>query len=104
MMSKCLAKFQRMGQQQQQGTVFTGVVYAIVAAQLMKMIYMSRTHQATDTEETDSASFLYYHYVSCSAAAALSAYISNITYLKACLLQQCPQNVHPDFSKCELLS
>ena len=34
----CLARFQRMGQQLQQGIMLTGVVYAIAAAQLMKMI------------------------------------------------------------------
>ena len=60
----CLAKFRRMGQQQQAGIVFTGVVFAIAAAQLMKMIYMSGAHRATDTAETDSTSSLYYDYVS----------------------------------------
>ena len=34
----CLAKFQRTGLQLQQGIILTGVVYAIAAAQLMKMI------------------------------------------------------------------
>ena len=36
-----LAKSHWMGQQQQQGAMLTGVVYAIAAAQLMKMIYVS---------------------------------------------------------------
>ena len=44
----CLAKCHKMGQQQQQGTMVTGVVYATAAAQLMKMIYVSRKHQVTD--------------------------------------------------------
>ena len=34
-----------VGQQQQQGAMLTGVVYAIAAAQLMKMIYVSSAHQ-----------------------------------------------------------
>ena len=49
MLLMCLAKFQMMGQQQQQRIMFTGVVYATAAAQLIKMIYVSREHQATDT-------------------------------------------------------
>ena len=56
MVSMCLAKFHRMGvmgQQQQQGTMLTGVVNATAAAQLMKVIYVSRAHQATDTAKTD---------------------------------------------------
>ena len=44
--------------------MFTGVVYAIAAALLMKMIYVSRAHQATDTAVIDSASYLYHDYVS----------------------------------------
>ena len=46
--------------------MFTGVVYATAAAQLMKMICqcVSRAHQATDTAETDSASSLCHDYVS----------------------------------------
>ena len=64
MVSMCLAKFLRIGQQQQQGTTFAGVVYAIAAALLMKMIYVSRAHQATDTAEIDSASSLCHDYVS----------------------------------------
>ena len=59
-MSVCLAKFHGMGQQQQQGAMLTGVVYAIAAAQLMKMIYVSSAHQA----KIDSASSLYHDYVS----------------------------------------
>ena len=43
--------------------MFTGVVYATAAAQLMKMIYVSRAHQATYTAKTDLASSLYHHYV-----------------------------------------
>ena len=42
-----------MGQQQQQGAMLTGVVYAIAAAQLMKMIYVSSVHQATNTANVD---------------------------------------------------
>ena len=38
--------------------MFTEVVFPIVAAQLMKMIYVTSAHQATDTAETDSASSL----------------------------------------------
>ena len=65
MVSMCLAKFHGMGQQQQQGAMLTGVVCATaVAAQLMKMIYASRVHQATDTAETGSASSFYHDYVS----------------------------------------
>ena len=41
MVSTCLAEYHGMGQQQQQGTMFTGAVYAIDAALLMKMIYVS---------------------------------------------------------------
>ena len=53
-MSMFLAKIQRMGQQQQQGTLFTKVVYAIAAAQLMNtVIYVSRAHQETDTSNRD---------------------------------------------------
>ena len=52
-----------MGQQQQQGAMLTGVVYAIAAAQLMKMIYVSSAHQATNTV-MDSAPSLYHDYVS----------------------------------------
>ena len=44
--------------------MLTGVVYAIVAAQLMKMIYVSSAHQATNTADIDSASSLYHDYVS----------------------------------------
>ena len=46
--------------------MLTGVVYAIAAAQLMKMIYhdVSSEHQATNTAEIDSASSLYHDYVS----------------------------------------
>ena len=40
--------------------MFTGVVYAIAAAQLMKMSYVSSVHQATDVR--DSASSLYQDY------------------------------------------
>ena len=53
-----------MGQQQQQGAMLTGVVYAIAAAQLMKMIYLSIAHQATNTANIHSASSLYHDYVS----------------------------------------
>ena len=48
-----LAKSHGMGQQQQQGAMLTGVVYAIAAAQLMKMIYVSSAHQATNTADID---------------------------------------------------
>ena len=44
----CLAKshgMPGMGQQQQQEAMLTGVVYAIAAAQLMKMIYVSSAHK-----------------------------------------------------------
>ena len=41
------------------GAMLTGVVYAIAAAQLMKMIYVSSVHQATNTAEIDSASSFY---------------------------------------------
>ena len=44
--------------------MLTGVVYAIAAAQLMKMIYVSSAHQATNTANIDSASSLYHDYVS----------------------------------------
>ena len=44
--------------------MLTGVVYAIAAAQLMKMIYVSSAHQATNTAEIDLASSLYHDYVS----------------------------------------
>ena len=66
MVSMCLAESRRLGQQQQQRIIFTGVVYAIAAAQLMKMIYVSGAHRATDTAsaETDLASSLYHEYVS----------------------------------------
>ena len=60
----CLAKSHGMGQQQQQRAMPTGVVYAIAAAQLMKMIYVSNAHQATNTADIDSASSLYHDYVS----------------------------------------
>ena len=60
----CLAKFHGVGQQQQQGTMFTGVLYATAAAQLMKMIHVSRAHRATDTAEIDLTSSLYHDYVS----------------------------------------
>ena len=60
----CLAKSHGMGQQQQQGGMLTGIVYAIAAAQLMKMICFSSAHQATNTADTDSASSLYHDYVS----------------------------------------
>ena len=65
-MSVCLAKSHGMGQQHQQGAMLTGVVYAIAAAQLMKMIYhdVSSEHQATNTAEINSASSLYHDYVS----------------------------------------
>ena len=48
-------------------------IFIIVAAQPMKMIYVSGAHRATDTAETDSASSLYHDYVSlyfqhCSAS------------------------------------
>ena len=42
-----------MGQQQRQGFIFTGAVYAIAAAPLMKMSYVSGAYRATDTVETD---------------------------------------------------
>ena len=58
-----LANISRMGQEQQQGIIFTGVVYATAADQLMKMIYVSGAHRATDTAETDSASSLDHDYV-----------------------------------------
>ena len=38
-------------------------VYSIAASQLIKMIYVSGAHQATDTAETDLASSLYHNYV-----------------------------------------
>ena len=60
----CLAKSHGMGQQQQQGAMLTGVVYAIAAAQLMKMIYVSSAHQVTNTAKIDLASSLYHDYVS----------------------------------------
>ena len=60
----CLAKFQRIGQQQQRGIVFTGVVYAISTAELMKIIHMSVAHLSTDTAKTDSAFSPYHDYVS----------------------------------------
>ena len=60
----CLAKSHGMGQQQQEGAVLTGVAYAIAAAQLMKMIYVSSAHQATNTADIDSVSSLYHDYVS----------------------------------------
>ena len=44
--------------------MFIGAVSATVAAQLMKMIYVSRAHQATDTAETDSASPLFHDDIS----------------------------------------
>ena len=44
--------------------MLTRVVYAIAAAQLMKMIYLSSAHQATHTAEIDSASSLHHDYVS----------------------------------------
>ena len=44
--------------------MFTGVVYATAAAQLMKMIYVSRAHRATDTAKTHLASSRYHNYVS----------------------------------------
>ena len=53
-----------MGQQQQEGAMLTGVVYAIAAAQRMKMIYVSSARQATNTAEMDSAPSLYHDYVS----------------------------------------
>ena len=46
--------------QQQQGILFTGVVHAIPAAQLIKMIYMLGAHRATDTVENDLASYLFH--------------------------------------------
>ena len=57
-----LAKSHWIGQQQQQGAMLTGVVYAIAAAQLMKMIYVSSAHQATNI--ANMASSLYHDYVS----------------------------------------
>ena len=42
--------------------MLTGVVYAIAAAQLMKMIYVSSAHQATNI--ANMASSLYHDYVS----------------------------------------
>ena len=47
-----------MGQQQEQGIVFTGVVHSIAAAQLMKMNYVSGAHRATDNAETDLSSYI----------------------------------------------
>ena len=61
-MSVCLAKFHGMGQQQ--GAMLIGVEYAIVAAQLMKMIYVSSAHQVTNSAKIHSASALYHDYVS----------------------------------------
>ena len=55
-----LAKSHGMGQQQQQGAMLTGVVTAIAAAQLMKMIYVSSAHQANNTADIDLASSLYH--------------------------------------------
>ena len=49
---------------QQQGAMLTEVVYAIAAAQPMKMIYVSSAHQATNNAEIDSASSLFHDYVS----------------------------------------
>ena len=60
----CLAKSSGTGQQQQQGAMLTGVVYAIDAAQRMKMIFASSAHQATNTAKMDMASSLYHDYVS----------------------------------------
>ena len=60
----CLAKSRGTGQQQQQGAMLTGVVYAIEAAQLMKMIYVSSAHQGSNTAAMDLASSLYNDYVS----------------------------------------
>ena len=60
----CLAKSRGMGQQQQQRAMLTGAVYAIADAQLMKMIYVSSAHQATNTADIASASSLYHDYVS----------------------------------------
>ena len=62
--SVCLAKSHGMGQRQQQGAMLTGAVYAIAAAQPMKMIYVSSAHQATNNAEIDSASSLFHDYVS----------------------------------------
>ena len=59
----CLLKFLGMGQQQQQGIIFSGVVYAIAAAQLMKIIHVSGAHRTTDTAETDLASPLSHDHV-----------------------------------------
>ena len=44
--------------------MLTEVVYAIAAAQPMKMIYVSSAHQATNNAEIDSASSLFHDYVS----------------------------------------
>ena len=44
--------------------MLTGVVHAIAAAQLMKMIYVSSAHQATNIADIDSASSLYHDYLS----------------------------------------
>ena len=60
----CLAKSHGMGQQQQQRAMLTGVVYAIAAVQLIKMIYVSSAHQATNTDDIDLASSLYHDYLS----------------------------------------
>ena len=60
----CLAKSHWVGQEQQQGAMLAGVVYAIAAAQLMKMIYVSSAHQQTNTAKIDLASSLYHDYVS----------------------------------------
>ena len=59
MVDMCLAKLRRMGQQQQQGIIFTGVIYAVAAAQVM-MIFVSGAYRVTNTAETDSASSLYH--------------------------------------------
>ena len=53
-----------MGQPQQQRAMLAEVVYAIAAAKLMKMIYVSSEHQATNIANIDSASSLYHDYVS----------------------------------------
>ena len=51
-----------MGQQKQQGTMFTGVVYATAAAQLMKTIYVSRAHQVTDIRHWPEVSDFVAHF------------------------------------------
>ena len=73
MVSICLAKFNGTGQQQQQGAMLTGVVYAIAAAHLMKMIYVSSAHQATNiasasSRDHDHVSSHFYYYLALQAS------------------------------------